>query len=210
VALKNSIFENAMTGPFEIRKRLILASASPRRQDFLKELGLLFEIRVADIDEAPRPGESPVDFVERLALEKGRVVAEQEPEGAVLAADTVVVLDGELLGKPRDDVEARAMLGRLSGRRHEVWTGFALCRADLVLALRAIRTEVTFIAVSEELCRAYVLTGEPLDKAGAYGIQGKGGFLVERIRGSYSNVVGLPLAEVVGALLAHGIIAPRG
>lgn len=197
-------------GCFRTAARLILASGSPRRQEFLRGLGLEFEVRPADVDEGPLPGEEPSRFVARLALDKARAVAAREPEAHILAADTIVVLGSELLGKPQDEAEAVAMLRRLAGRTHEVWTGFALCRGAEPLHQQAVRTEVTFTALSDELCRAYVATGEPLDKAGAYGIQGRGGFLVERICGSYSNVVGLPLAEVVSALLAFGVVAPQG
>jgi septum formation protein len=200
---------SARQGGFKTKGRLILASASPRRQAFLQELGLAFEVRAADINEEPAAGDSPAGFVRRLAMDKARAVARCDAEAAVLAADTVVVIDGELLGKPLDAAGADAMLKRLSGRTHEVWTGFALCRGSEVLAAREVRTEVTFIALSDALCQAYVMTGEPLDKAGAYGIQGQGGFLVERICGSYSNVVGLPLAELVTAMLASGVIVPR-
>jgi septum formation protein len=196
-------------GCFRSSARLVLASGSPRRQEFLRGLGLEFEIRPADVVEEPVPGEEPRRFVERLALDKAQAVAALDPAAHILAADTIVVLAGELLGKPRHEEEAISMLMRLGGRTHEVWTGFALCRGAELLSRQAVRTEVIFAPLSEELCRAYVRTGEPLDKAGAYGIQGQGGFLVERIRGSYSNVVGLPLAEVVSVLLACGVIAPR-
>jgi septum formation protein len=197
------------SGCFITRGRLILASASPRRQAFLRDLGLTFEVRPADIDETPQAGESAVAFVRRLALGKARVVAKHSPDAVVLAADTVVAVDGNLLGKPRDGKEAGIMLRRLSGRVHEVLTGFALCRGREILAEQAVRSEVTFTALSDELIRAYVRTGEPQDKAGGYGIQGQGAFLVAGVSGSYTNVVGLPLAEVVAALQAAGVIAPR-
>ena len=200
---------SARQGGFTTVARLILASASPRRRSLLKMLGLEFEVEAAAVDESPRPGETPAHFVRRLAAEKGAAIAGQEPDAAVLAADTVVVVDGDLLGKPRDEVEAVEMLKRLSGRAHEVWTGFSLQQGTGLLSQRAICTQVQFIDLTEALCRAYVRTGEPLDKAGAYGIQGQGGFLVEKISGSYSNVVGLPLAEVVTDLLRFHLIAPR-
>ncbi len=193
---------------FRTQARLILASGSPRRRDFLSELGIAFEVLIADIDETPQTGEQPVDFVARLAWEKAQAV---EESGAwVLAADTAVVVDGEILGKPGDAVEACAMLMRLSGRWHEVWTGFSLCcRATGESCTKAVCTKVRFLALTPELCRAYVNTGEPLDKAGAYGIQGKGCFLVPEISGSYTNVVGLPMTEVLEALLHHKVIALR-
>jgi septum formation protein len=191
---------------FRTQERLILASGSPRRRDFLAELGLAFEVRVTDIDEIPRPGEQPVDFVARLAREKAQAV--DLSSAWVLAADTVVVLDGEILGKPEDENEAFAMLMRLSGRWHEVWTGFSLWRgATGELYTKTVCTRVRFLPLTPELCRAYVRTGEPLDKAGAYGIQGKGCFLVPEISGSYTNVVGLPMTEVLEALLHHKVIA---
>jgi septum formation protein len=191
---------------FQTEERLILASGSPRRRDFLAELGLVFEVRVTDIDETPRPGEDPVDFVARLAREKAQDV--DLPGAWVLGADTAVVVDGEILGKPGDEEEACAMLMRLSGRWHEVWTGFSLCRqATNESYTKTVCTKVRFLPLTPELCRAYVRTGEPLDKAGAYGIQGKGCFLVPEISGSYTNVVGLPMTEVLEALLHHKVIA---
>jgi len=171
-------------------------------------LGLVFEVRVTDIDETLQPGEQPADFVARLAQEKAQTVA--QPDAWVLAADTVVVVDGEILGKPGDEEQACAMLMRLSGRWHEVWTGFSLWRqATGEMYTKTVCTKVRFLPLAPELCRAYVRTGEPLDKAGAYGIQGKGCFLVPEISGSYTNVVGLPMAEVLEALLHHKVIAPQ-
>jgi septum formation protein len=187
---------------------LVLASASPRRRQYLSELGLHFTVRAADLDETPRAGEGPEAFVRRLAQEKAAAVAGTAPAAWVLAADTVVAVDGEILGKPKNGEEAVAMLLRLSGRWHEVWTAFCLCRqAPSHSLVRAVRTGVRFITLDRGLCLAYVRSGEPLDKAGAYGIQGKGAFLVEEIRGSYSNVVGLPLAEVLTALLSCGVVS---
>jgi septum formation protein len=191
---------------FRTEERLILASGSPRRRDFLAALGIAFEVRVTDIDETPLSGEQPVDFVARLAREKAQGI--DLPDAWVLAADTAVVVDGEILGKPGDEEEACAMLMRLSGRWHEVWTGFSLYRrATGELSTKTVCTRVRFLTLTPELCRAYVRTGEPLDKAGAYGIQGKGCFLVPEISGSYTNVVGLPMTEVLEALLHHKVIA---
>ena len=190
---------------FRTQERLILASGSPRRRDFLAGSGIVFEVRVTDIDEIPQPGEQPVDFVARLSREKARGV---DLSGAwVLAADTVVAVDGKILGKPGDENEACAMLMRLSGRWHEVWTGFSLWgQTTGELCTKTVCTRVRFLTLTPELCRAYVRTGEPLDKAGAYGIQGKGCFLVPEISGSYTNVVGLPMTEVLEALLRHKVI----
>jgi septum formation protein len=191
---------------FRTEELLILASGSPRRRDFLAALGIAFEVRVTDIDETPLSGEQPVDFVARLAREKAQGI--DLPDAWVLAADTAVVVDGEILGKPSDEAEACAMLMRLSGRWHEVWTGFSLYRrATGELSTKTVCTKVRFLTLTPELCRAYVRTGEPLDKAGAYGIQGKGCFLVPEISGSYTNVVGLPMTEVLEAVLHHKVIA---
>ncbi|MCX5864541.1 MAG: Maf family protein [Deltaproteobacteria bacterium] len=193
---------------FRTQAQLILASGSPRRRDFLAELGIAFEVRVTDIDETPLSDEQPAGFVARLAQEKAQAV--DIPDAWVLAADTAVVVDGDILGKPSGEEEACAMLMRLSGRWHEVWTGFSLCcQATGELCTKTVCTKVRFLELTPELCRAYVRTGEPLDKAGAYGIQGKGCFLVPEISGSYTNVVGLPMTEVLEALLHHKVIALR-
>ena len=199
-----------MRGSFHTVAPLILASSSPRRQRFLQELGLDFTVRPADVEEQHRPGEEPETFVLRLAADKARAVADRNPQACILAADTIVVLEQAILGKPRDAAHAEAMLAGLSGRWHEVWTGYCLCRSrDGVSVQRAVRTRVLFRPLTAALCRAYVLTGEPLDKAGAYGLQGRGAFLVERIDGSHSNVIGLPMAEVIEDLLRLGIITPH-
>jgi septum formation protein len=198
-----------MTGPFSTIAHLILASASPRRQRFLAEQGLNFRVQVADVDESVLPGETPENFVKRLAEEKAMPVSLENPDSWILSADTAVVVDQAILGKPADPANAVEMLLSLSGRWHQVWTGFCLaCNAREICAVRVVCTDVCFVAKNRELCEAYVATGEPLDKAGAYGIQGKGGVFVKEIRGSYSNVVGLPLAEVFTELLAHGVITP--
>jgi len=187
---------------------LILASASPRRKSLLEELGIEFTIRIADIDEQPGEEETPEAFVGRLAAEKALAVSRDHRSAWILAADTVVVLDGAILNKPANRREALAMLLHLSGRRHEVLTAFCLMQqTEEKRIVRSVRTEVEFMPLSREICEAYLGTGEPMDKAGAYGIQGQGGCLVRRIDGSYSNVVGLPLAEVVQGLLDQGVIA---
>ncbi len=199
-----------MAGGFSTKGELILASASPRRRRFLQELGLKFSVVPAEIDETLHRAEKPRDFVLRLSREKAMTVSRDYPQACVVAADTVVVLGEEILGKPADSDHAVGMLGRLSGKWHQVWTGFCLCRHDGNLLVHgAVMTKVLFRQLPEELCRAYVLTGEPMDKAGSYGLQGRGGFLVERIEGSYSNVIGLPVAELVEELLAAGIIIPH-
>ena len=188
-------------------EKLILASASPRRADFFHELGLKFTVRAAEIDEATRPDEPPAAFVQRLAREKARKIAEENQGAWIVGADTVVVLDNKILGKPDSSGQAKEMLRQLSGRRHDVWTGFALCGPGKEIS-QAVVTRVYFRRLSGELIRSYVMTGEPLDKAGSYGIQGQGAFLVDKIEGSYSNVVGLPLAQLVSRLLELKIIAP--
>ena len=169
---------------------LVLASGSPRRLALLKELGLDPIVRVADIDETPRVGEAASDYVERLAIEKGAAV-ESGADEIVISADTIVVLDAELLGKPVNDAEAASMLGRLSGRTHEVMTGVAVRRGDHVQSFFET-TVVHFAPMSADDIAWYVATGEPADKAGAYGMQGRGGAFVVAIEGSYDNVIGLP------------------
>jgi len=197
-------------GMFQAICPLVLASASPRRQQFFRELGLDFVVAAAEIDERAHSGEAPTEYVVRLALEKAREVAIGYSDSTVVAADTIVVLDGRMLGKPATPAEAKEMLMHLSGRTHEVFTAFAISRSpDLVEVVQAVRSEVEFMEIPLAVCEAYVNTGESLDKAGAYGIQGAAGFLVRRVVGSYSNVVGLPLAEVVSELLRLGIIVPR-
>jgi|SRR6185503_10496568 len=182
-----------------------LASASPRRSDLLRQIGVRFEVRPAAIAEEPRAGEAPDHYVLRLAKAKAAAVAaalgahEQAP---VLAADTAVVLDGELLGKPADTAEAAAMLARLSGRTHRVLTAVALLSGAAVESRLSV-SEVRFRATTAEERLAYCATGEPFDKAGGYGIQGHAAVFVEELKGSYSGVVGLPLLETA-ALLARG------
>ncbi|MEW6219242.1 MAG: nucleoside triphosphate pyrophosphatase [Thermodesulfobacteriota bacterium] len=197
-------------GPFRSLLPLVLASASPRRQAFLDELGLEFRVWPAMVEEAPAPAEDPVAYVLRLAAAKAEAVSRSCPETWVLGADTAVVVDGDILGKPADAREAEGMVKSLAGKRHTVVTGYALCHAQGEAVIQgSAETEVDFTDVPDEVCQAYALTGEPLDKAGGYAIQGCGGFLVESIRGSASNVVGLPLAELVRDLLRLGIIEPR-
>ena len=177
------------------RPRLILASGSPRRRELLAGLGVVPTVRPVDIDESPRDGESAAGYVLRLSEEKARERAESGE--LILAADTVVTIDGDLLGKPEDEADAGAMLRRLSGRTHQVLTGVAVFDpARDVLDTEAVATDVTFGRLSERDVDWYVASGEPMDKAGAYAIQGLGALFVERITGNYSNVVGLPLPTV--------------
>ena len=184
--------------------RLLLASASPRRADLLRAAGFIFDTTTVEVDETVRSGEPAVEYVRRLATEKSARGAEQagtvgEQHVAVLGADTVVVIDEEILGKPRDDHEAATMLRRLAGRRHEVMTAVSLRLGQRELA----RTEVTYVYfsnLSDTDVAWYVGTGEGRDKAGAYAIQGLASRFIPRIDGSYSNVVGLPIATVVDLL----------
>ena len=177
--------------------RLVLASASPRRSALLADLDLVFTVRPPRTDESPLPYEGPPDLVARLANEKARTTI--HPGEIVLAADTVVVIDNDILGKPADEADARSMLARLSGRDHEVYTGVALAAgagAELRSATRVERTQVRIRAMSSAEIAAYVAGGEPMDKAGAYAIQGWGAVYVEAITGNYTNVVGLPIPAV--------------
>lgn len=193
---------------YQTCKPLVLASASPRRQNYFQDLGLNFSVHAADIDESPFPEEKPQAFVSRMAAEKARDVAGLYPGSWIVAADTVVILAGSILGKPKDSMSAVSMLMRLAGQEHQVRTGICLaCQQDGVMVVQSVCTRVVFRHFSEDVARAYVATGEPLDKAGSYGIQGKGAFLVQEIIGSYSNVVGLPLCELLKMLEEYGVIA---
>ena len=183
---------------------LILASSSPRRRELLGLLGLGPEVIPADIDESWIPGEAPIPHAERLARTKASVIAARRPEAAVVAADTIVVIDGEILGKPADAAEATAMLRRLSGREHVVHTAIAVTyRNDTASAVES--TRVWFRPLRDDVIAAYVATGEPMDKAGAYGIQGYGAVIVERIDGDYFTVMGLGLGRLVGLLGSVGL-----
>lgn len=181
---------------------VVLASSSPRRQQLMRQMGAEFVVAVPDIDETLLPGETPDEHVERLALEKARAVDHAREAGVVIGSDTVVVLDGRILGKPRDEAEARSMLRSLAGRTHTVFTGFALL--DIVTERRIVaheRTEVTFRDLGDDEIAHYVAGGSPMDKAGAYGIQDDfGAVFIERIDGDYYTVVGLPLCRVFVAL----------
>ncbi len=174
---------------------LVLASASPRRQELLRNAGILFEIQPAHVPEDPRPGEQAKDFAERLAREKALAVAKERPRDIVLGADTVVVVDGQILGKPLDSADAARMLRMLSGREHQVITGVCVV-ANGQSSVASETTAVTVSEVSENEIADYVATGEPMDKAGAYAIQSLASRWIPRIEGDYSNVVGLPVALV--------------
>jgi len=189
---------------------IILASASPRRLELLRRVGIEPEVRPAAVAEDPRPGEEPAAHARRLAEAKGRAIARALERGGplrvVLAADTVVVSRGESLGKPRDEHEARGMLRRLSGGVHDVMTAMWVERTDDGRSAACLESSrVRFRSLPDPVIEAYVATGEPMDKAGAYAIQGKGALLVESVEGSWTNVVGLPIERVPTLLSAIGL-----
>lgn len=177
---------------------VILASRSPRRVELLSQLGVKFEVLPADIDESPIGNEKAVQYVERLAREKARVVAAKR-DGIVLGADTTVEIDNEIFGQPIDQDDAKRMLRRLSGRTHEVHTAVAVVKNGVTRSV-VVTTRVCFVPVTDELLTWYLQTNEWQGKAGAYAIQGLGGTLVDFVRGSYSNVVGLPLSQTADLL----------
>lgn len=186
---------------------LVLASASPRRQDFLTRLGLRFQVAPAAVDESPLVGELPEPFAQRIAAAKADLIARDRPEASVIGADTVVALGPTLFGKPRDRGNALEILQALRGHTHQVITGVVVvCRARALRKVFAVTSEVSFADFSDEVLEAYIDTGEPMDKAGAYGIQGRGSFLVRAIAGSCSNVIGLPIHELVAILLRHQLV----
>ncbi|MEE9208005.1 MAG: Maf family protein [Gemmatimonadota bacterium] len=184
-------------------EHLVLASGSPRRQALLRQLGLEFEVRVTNIDETARAGERAQDTAERLARAKTAAAAPAMDE-IVIAADTIVVADGSTLGKPRDEEEAVRMLVHMSGRSHTVVTGLAVRSASRVESATD-STKVWFRSIAEAEIRKYVATGEPLDKAGAYGIQGFGAALVRRVEGDFYNVMGLPVHLLLDLLQRFGV-----
>ncbi len=195
-----------------LRPRLVLASESPRRRDLLSQLGIDLDVRPARVDESVQPGEEPRAYVRRVAEAKARAVT-ATPREVVLAADTAVVLDRTILGKPRDPPDARRMLCALSGRTHEVLTGvFGLAGARSPgragEAGMVVATEVSFVQLSEAQIDWYLSTGEPFDKAGAYAVQGIAGAFVNGVSGSVSNVVGLPMVETLGLLASLGFPLP--
>jgi septum formation protein len=176
--------------------RIVLASASPRRAELLRAAGIDFDAHPADVDETVLPGEAPSEYVTRLAEAKARVVHARDRRQTVLAADTAVVVDGRILGKPIDESDAKRMLRLLGGRTHEVWTAVSLFHPGEIVDTRVETTVVAFAGLSEEDIDWYVSSGEPMDKAGAYAVQGLASRFVTRVEGSYSNVVGLPVALV--------------
>ena len=190
---------------------IVLASASPRRRELLERIGIKnFTVSAPNVDESVEPGLSPADTVEQLSLRKARAAAGHfGPDELILAADTVVALDGAILGKPRDGNDAFAMLSALSGRENRVYTGVTVLRGNRAVTRHEV-TAVTFRELSPDEIWGYIATGEPLDKAGAYGIQGVGALLVSGIRGDYSNVMGLPVFRLGQILLDFGLDLLRG
>jgi septum formation protein len=185
---------------------LILASASPRREELLRSVGLKFKIIPADVDETYFQGESPRAHVRRLSRDKAGAIAHQYPKALVLGADTIVVIDGQILGKPKNKKQAREMLQQLSNRRHAVLTGFTIaCVRAGTSRTKVVQSTVQFKKISPEETAWYVNGDEPYDKAGGYAAQGKGASFIQAIRGSYTNVIGLPLCEVVEALKHLGV-----
>lgn len=183
--------------------RVVLASSSPRRRELLTLIGIAHEVRPADIDESELPGEAPAVYAERLARGKAAVVAGRAPEAITIGADTIVVIDDRILGKPRDAADAGRMLRLLSGRTHTVYTAVAVARgAEIVSGVEHVA--VTFRALDDDEIARYIATAEPMDKAGAYGIQGFGATIVERIDGDYFAVMGLALGRLVGLLRRMG------
>jgi septum formation protein len=183
--------------------RLLLASRSPRRAELLQRLGLHFEILPAEIDESYVDHEMPADHAERLAREKAFVIAHDRPDAIVIGSDTIVVLGSDVLGKPRDEREAVEMLMRLAGREHMVFTGVAVASQGRVES-ELERVAVRFRSLDRRTCEEYVATGEPMDKAGAYGIQGFGSALVESIHGDYFAVMGLPVVRTLKLIERFG------
>lgn len=183
---------------------LCLASASPRRRALLAQIGVAHVARAADIDEAPHPQEAPRDYVARLAAAKARAIRRADAGLPVLGADTIVIVDGTMFGKPEDRAQGLAMLARLSGRSHEVLSAVALADARGV-AIAVSASAVRFRTLSAEECRDYWESGEPQDKAGAYAIQGLAAAFIESLHGSYSGVMGLPLFETAALLRAAGV-----
>ncbi len=190
---------------------IILASSSPRRKDLLSQAGVVFSIVVSGCDETPVPGESPREMVERLAVVKAAVVADQNTGAFVIGADTTVCIDGEVLGKPESFEQACEMLRKIQGRTHEVLGGIAILNRTLnIERVWSHSTKVTMAPMSEEVIARYVQSGEPMDKAGSYAIQGLGLQFVESVEGSYSNVVGLNISALMAELVTLGAHSRQG
>jgi len=197
-------------GPFRTNSKIILASGSPRRRELLSDLGLTFEVVPSTMEEPkPEPGEGSTAYALRMAEMKTRDVAKDHPGATVIGADTIVVLNDRIMGKPKDEADALEMLSALSGNTHQVVTAFCIVLPDGNAVTQAVSTDVDMRVSGKAELKSYIATGEPMDKAGAYAIQGIGTFLVTGIRGSYTNVVGLPLARVLETLLERGIASTK-
>lgn len=187
-------------------RKIILASGSPRRKQILEQVGLNFTVEVSDYEEKSIPGVSPSEFVETLSLEKANVVAKNHNDAIIIGADTIVVLDNQILGKPKTKQDAREILKKLSGNTHSVFTGFTIIdTVNKRTITNHVETKIRFKNLSEEEILAYIETGEPMDKAGAYGVQDKGALFVEHIEGDYSSVMGLPIVKIFEILKELGI-----
>lgn len=194
------------------KEKIILASGSPRRKELMAQAGIDFKIHVADIDESKvDPGMAPENYVCLLSKIKAQAVAANYPDAWTIGADTIVTVDNTILGKPAGHQQAVTMLSRLSNREHSVFTAFTITRPDANdVVTRVVNTRVRFKELSNDEINWYADTGEPYDKAGGYGIQGIGAFLVKEISGSYTNVVGLPVCELIDALASLGAISFKG
>ena len=178
-------------------RKVILASKSPRRKELLERVGLKFEIRVSEFDEKSIPQSDPTEFVETVSREKAKTIAEQIWDAIIIAADTIIVVDGKIIGKPQSKENAKEILQKLSGRDHLVITGFTIMDSKAkVLTTRSVKSKVYFRELSEEEIDVYVATGEPMDKAGAYGIQEKAGIFLEKVEDDFFKVVGMPISAV--------------
>jgi nucleoside triphosphate pyrophosphatase len=186
--------------------KLVLASGSPRRRTLLSAAGLSFSVLESGLDERRRPGELPAEFALRMARDKAAAVSRRIMDAIVLGADTVVEIEGKILGKPTNDDDARAMLGMLSGRTHLVVTAFAIAQAGAILEAAAVESRVRFHELGAAEIDAYIATGDPFDKAGGYGIQDRGAKFTADVEGARDNVMGLPMREVLAALARHGVL----
>jgi len=198
-------------GPFHNRSPIVLASGSPRRRELLADLGLTFDVHPSPLEEPlPEPGESSADYVLRMARLKTLDVAARFRGATIIGADTAVVLNDRIMGKPQSKLDALEMLDTLSGATHQVVSGFCVVLPDGETLSEAVSTDVDMRESTEDELMSYIETGEPMDKAGAYAIQGVGTFLVTAIRGSYTNVVGLPITRMLKTLIQRGVVVPGG
>ncbi|MBN1473324.1 MAG: septum formation inhibitor Maf [Syntrophaceae bacterium] len=193
-----------------LKQKIILASASPRRKQLLSSVGLKFKIVPAHVNEDYLRGETPQQHVRRLAHSKAKIVSEKYPDAWVLGADTIVVIDGQILGKPENKAQAKKMLQKLNNRTHKVYTAFTITRASSSISrTRVIQSAVSFKNISPDEIKWYISSKEPYDKAGGYAAQEKGASFIKSVRGSYTNVIGLPLCEVLEEFKKLGIISFR-